>query len=284
MLASAPDAGTSSITPPRGGCEHPSVADVFATADLLAAVLGWRVRLVEKVRHLTLSRSCRARRLFVSLYMGKHSRSHSSDDSSSDGRERRKESKKHRKESKRSHSSDDSSSDGRERRKESKKHRKESKKHKRRHDKKEKRKKRHTRRRESGEDSALATRPMPDRVDTLPEPAHREELLPDRVDTLPAAPVAAQPVEEGRRVMGAMRPEDHAAEVAELQRVQRVYDPSLGVERLVRLSGEVVEESISQREQQRRAHAKARHVGTATASSYTGREHFPSQHPWFGYK
>ena len=257
MLASAPDAGTSSITPPRGGCEHPSVADVFATADLLAAVLGWRVRLVEKVRHLTLSRSCRARRLFVSLYMGKHSRSHSSDDSSSDGRERRKESKKHRKESK---------------------------KHKRRHDKKEKRKKRHTRRRESGEDSALATRPMPDRVDTLPEPAHREELLPDRVDTLPAAPVAAQPVEEGRRVMGAMRPEDHAAEVAELQRVQRVYDPSLGVERLVRLSGEVVEESISQREQQRRAHAKARHVGTATASSYTGREHFPSQHPWFGYK
>ena len=81
-----------------------------------------------------------------------------------------------------------------------------------------------------------------------------------------------------------MRPEEHAAEAAAMQRVQRVYDPSLGVERCVRLNGEVVEESVSRGEQQRRAHLKARHISTASGESYTGRERFPSQHPWFGYK
>ena len=71
-------------------------------------------------------------------------------------------------------------------------------------------------------------------------------------------------------------------------RIQRVWDPSLGVYRSVRLSGEVVEESVSRGEQQRLMAAKARHVGPVgpptAAQSFTGREKFPSQHPWFGYK
>ena len=105
-------------------------------------------------------------------------------------------------------------------------------------------------------------------------------------------PQVDEPEPEKRRTMGAMRPEEHAAEVAALQQTHRVYDPSLGVERLVRLSGEVVEESISRSEQQLRAHTKARHVAGPSrdpgpgggGASYTGRDKFPSQHPWHGYK
>jgi len=102
------------------------------------------------------------------------------------------------------------------------------------------------------------------------------------------AAAAEPPREPPRRVMGAQRPEDAAAERERLQQIQRVWDPSLGVYRSVRLSGEVVEESVSRGEQQRLMAAKARHVGPVgpptAAQSFTGREKFPSQHPWFGYK
>ena len=103
-----------------------------------------------------------------------------------------------------------------------------------------------------------------------------------------AAAAAEPPREPPRRVLGAQRPEDAAAERERLQQIQRVWDPSLGVYRSVRLSGEVVEESVSRGEQQRLMAAKARHVGPVgpptAAQSFTGREKFPSQHPWFGYK
>ena len=126
---------------------------------------------------------------------------------------------------------------------------------------------------------------LPDRVDA-PLPAAGESTS---VATLHAPP--SPPKEEVCR-MGAMRPEEHAAHVAAMQQVQRVYDPALGVERLVRLSGEVVEESISRSQQKRQAHVKARHVAVMGPSrdpgpgstSYTGRDKFPSQHPWHGYK
>ena len=102
------------------------------------------------------------------------------------------------------------------------------------------------------------------------------------------AAAAEPPREPPRRVLGAQRPEDAAAERERLQQIQRVWDPSLGVYRSVRLSGEVVEESVSRGEQQRLMAAKARHVGPVgpptAAQSFTGREKFPSQHPWFGYK
>ena len=103
-----------------------------------------------------------------------------------------------------------------------------------------------------------------------------------------AAAAAEPPREPPRRVLGAQRPEDAAAERERLQQIQRVWDPSLGVYRSLRLSGEVVEESVSRGEQQRLMAAKARHVGPVgpptAAQSFTGREKFPSQHPWFGYK
>ena len=86
-----------------------------------------------------------------------------------------------------------------------------------------------------------------------------------------------------------------------MQRVHRVYDESLGAYRLVRESGEVLEECVSQAEQRRLMAAKAMHVprvvqGPAMPSgphagsdsvgshTYTGRDKFPSQHPWHGYK
>ena len=79
------------------------------------------------------------------------------------------------------------------------------------------------------------------------------------------------------------------------------HTPSVRPDRLVKESGEVVEESVSRDEQRRLMATKATHVpsigpsgppravkgppAAPTASgSFTGREKFPSQHPWFGYK
>ena len=128
---------------------------------------------------------------------------------------------------------------------------------------------------------------LPQRVDA---PLPPDEALPQRVDA-PLPPEESllpmsNATEPPKRQMGAMRPEQAEAERAAMQETRRVFDPHLGVERLVRLSGEVVEESVSRGEQQRRASIKARHVAHSAASapeSYTGRDKFPSQHKWFGY-
>ena len=92
--------------------------------------------------------------------------------------------------------------------------------------------------------------------------------------------------QEARRKLGAQRAEDAAVEAERAQRVHVFYDASLGVHRSVRESGEVVEQCVSRSEQQRLMHAKARHVGPSRPPSdtYTGRDKFPSQHPWYGYK
>ena len=110
-----------------------------------------------------------------------------------------------------------------------------------------------------------------------------------------------------RAVMGAQRPEEALAATERAQRIHKVWDASLGVYRAVRESGEVVEMSVSRAEQQAMVRAKARVVPApskegidgpivgptagptrvaqgSSAHSYTGREKFPSQHPWFGYK
>ena len=95
------------------------------------------------------------------------------------------------------------------------------------------------------------------------------------------------PQEEASRTLGAQRPEDAAAEAERAQRVHVVYDATLGVHRSVRESGEVVEQCVSRGEQQRLMHAKARHVGPSgppPPETYTGKDKFPSQHPWHGYK
>ena len=92
-------------------------------------------------------------------------------------------------------------------------------------------------------------------------------------------PAAAGP----SRSIGAQRPEEAASERERLQKIHKVFDPSLGVERYVRASGEVVEQCVSREEQHATMRAKAAHVPTA-AQAYTGKTAFPSQHPWFGFK
>jgi hypothetical protein len=139
---------------------------------------------------------------------------------------------------------------------------------------------------------------MPARVDATMPPD-----LPLRVDAPmpPDGPLSesAPPTDNVRR-MGAQLPAEAEAERIALQQTRRVYDPQLGVERLVRLSGEILEEGVSSQEARQIAHAKARHVqGPARAAAppmqphghsrappetYTGRSKFPSQHPWHGYK
>ncbi len=105
--------------------------------------------------------------------------------------------------------------------------------------------------------------------------------------TCQAAPEEAKSPQQQQRVLGAKRPEDAAADFERSQKIHRVFDPSLGVTRSVRASGEVVEEAVSRAEQQALMRAKARGPAAmppTDQSGYTGREKFPSQHPWFGYK
>jgi hypothetical protein len=213
--------------------------------------------------------------------MGKRSRSDSSDSSSSsDERERRKRKKEKR-----------------QKEKHKKEKKKKEKKHKRKHSEKRSTPSEGNATIPSRVDAAITARveatmaaragsALPARVDSS-LPARVDSALPARVDTFPEP--ECEPEAGAKRVMGAMRPEQHAAAVSASQRVERVYDPGLGVYRCVRLSGEVVEESVSKTERRHLAHVKARHVGAAAGSgeeahSYTGRDKFPSQHPWHGYK
>jgi hypothetical protein len=105
----------------------------------------------------------------------------------------------------------------------------------------------------------------------------------------PAVGAAVAVAADGARVLGAQRPEEAKAEHERGQKIHRVFDASLGVHRSVRGSGEVVEESVSRGEQQALMRAKARAVPTVGPAAhppetYTGRDKFPSQHPWHGYK
>ena len=69
---------------------------------------------------------------------------------------------------------------------------------------------------------------------------------------------------------------------------RRVFEPETGRTRLVKASGEIVEEIVSQRRQQAiryRASTTPSAAGaTRTVQQYTGREKFPSEHPWYGMK
>ena len=92
-----------------------------------------------------------------------------------------------------------------------------------------------------------------------------------------------------QRTLGAQRPEDAQVEYERSQRIFTVFDPSLGVERQVRASGEVVEQCVSRSAAAQLQHDKARVVQPVVTpgpqrETYTGRTKFPSQHPWFGYK
>ena len=209
---------------------------------------------------------------------------------------------------------------------------------------------------EKKEQKARKERKAGGHVDGRENDTHRQ--LPT-VYAPPPPDVAAEappPTPEPCSLPGAKRPEQAEAERVAGQRVVKVWDPSLGVERSVRANGEVVEQCVraaclmSRRPARARArtvihtqalrrpsappadgptahsprrphgpsaalthqvsraasrtlqHDKARHVPTVAGptrtlgptaagperdtgpDAYTGRDKFPSQHPWFGYK
>jgi len=178
---------------------------------------------------------------------------------------------------------EDSSSDGsaRRRKRERRKDKKKRKKSERKAEKKAKREHRKAREAEREHDDGARKTPPPRQLPTVYAPP------PPEADEPPPEPPA--------RSMGAQRPEE--AEAARLagQRILKVWDPSLGVERSVRANGEIVEQCVSRAAAQQLQQDKARHVPTVSGppaqppgpepgETYTGRTKFPSQHPWFGYK
>ena len=137
--------------------------------------------------------------------------------------------------------------------------------------------------------------------DALPSPKRQRssapadfpsEMLPSVHVPEPEPEPAELAPEVPRRTLGAQRPEEAAAAHAASQVAHRVWDPSLGAYRMVRLSGEIVEECVSRGEQQDIMREKASHVPrqlgparpSAASDTFTGRSMFPSQHPWHGYK
>jgi glutamate synthase domain-containing protein 2 len=84
---------------------------------------------------------------------------------------------------------------------------------------------------------------------------------------------------------------------------RRVFEPETGRTRLVKASGEIVEEIVSKRRQSEIRHRASTTPAAAAAAArtlsgsdggsggapqtvrqYTGRDKFPTQHPWFGMK
>eukprot|EP00976_Prorocentrum_cordatum_P081593 1184473-Prorocentrum_minimum.AAC.1 len=104
----------------------------------------------------------------------------------------------------------------------------------------------------------------------------------------------SNPIDEPpRRTMMAPMTQEAAAKAA--SRIERtpdpgprtpgppdeVWDAELGRMRAVRGDGQIVEECVSKHEQRRIMTASANHI---SVKQYTGKEKFPTQHPWFGYK
>lgn len=81
-------------------------------------------------------------------------------------------------------------------------------------------------------------------------------------------------------------PQSEAEAAAAVTR--RVFEPDTGRTRLVKASGEIVEEIVSKQRQHAIRHRASMTPSAAAAAhtvqQYTGREKFPSQHPWFGMK
>ncbi|GAB5365991.1 hypothetical protein AAMO2058_001106200 [Amorphochlora amoebiformis] len=91
--------------------------------------------------------------------------------------------------------------------------------------------------------------------------------------------VPATPAVKRRRI-GVMTPQEAKQIEKEGQKLVRVWDSDLGVHRLMRKNGEIVEECVSQDQQRKLIVQKSRYI---RPSQYTGKDKFPSEHPWFGY-
>eukprot|EP00873_Tetraselmis_striata_P002162 jgi/Tetstr1/422426/TSEL_013264.t1 len=115
--------------------------------------------------------------------------------------------------------------------------------------------------------------------------AIREEADAARAVAQQRAAAEAAATAGGGAGTGPMTAEQHQRDA---ERVRKVYEPETGRVRLVKGSGEIVEQIVSREEQEA---IRKRATMTSTSASgltqrdkWTGREQFPSQHPWFGYK
>ena len=181
-----------------------------------------------------------------------------------------------RKERDESDSSSSDSSDSARRKRRRKEHKKEKKRKK-----EEKKRKKERRHRDSDKERAT---PLPSVYAGVSEP-----LLSVYAGVSEEAALPDDELQPKQRTLGAQRPEDAQVEYERSQRIFTVFDPSLGVERQVRASGEVVEQCVSRSAAAQLQHDKARVVQPVVTpgpqrETYTGRTKFPSQHPWFGYK
>ena len=181
-----------------------------------------------------------------------------------------------RKERDESDSSTSDSSDSARRKRRRKEHKKEKKRKK-----EEKKRKKERRHRDSDKERAT---PLPSVYAGVSEP-----LLSVYAGVSEEAALPDDELQPKQRTLGAQRPEDAQVEYERSQRIFTVFDPSLGVERQVRASGEVVEQCVSRSAAAQLQHDKARVVQPVVTpgpqrETYTGRTKFPSQHPWFGYK
>ena len=203
-----------------------------------------------------------------------------------------------RKERDESDSSSSDSSDSARRKRRRKEHKKEKKRKK-----EEKKRKKERRHRDSDKERATplpsvyagVSEPLPSVYAGVSEPllsvyaGVSEPLLSVYAGVSEEAALPDDELQPKQRTLGAQRPEDAQVEYERSQRIFTVFDPSLGVERQVRASGEVVEQCVSRSAAAQLQHDKARVVQPVVTpgpqrETYTGRTKFPSQHPWFGYK
>mmetsp|Transcript_44218 Transcript_44218/g.84552 ORF Transcript_44218/g.84552 Transcript_44218/m.84552 type:complete len:200 (-) Transcript_44218:358-957(-) len=152
------------------------------------------------------------------------------------------------------------------------------KKHKKIKEKKSKKEKKQKSKRDSREyKKSLETEVLPQPVNALR--SSRSLLLPDLGQAL--TPVGTREMSPRVTPRVAAGPCTQAEANSAAKTITKFWDPELGRMRSRSGTGEIVEECVSRRQQQQIMHSTALHVAVR---QYTGKEKFPSQHPWFGYK
>eukprot|EP00472_Partenskyella_glossopodia_P014787 CAMPEP_0197515140 /NCGR_PEP_ID=MMETSP1318-20131121/354_1 /TAXON_ID=552666 /ORGANISM="Partenskyella glossopodia, Strain RCC365" /LENGTH=175 /DNA_ID=CAMNT_0043063423 /DNA_START=211 /DNA_END=738 /DNA_ORIENTATION=- len=173
-----------------------------------------------------------------------------------------------------------------------KKSSKKDKKERKKHDKKKKKKKKKKKHKHADREQVRSTEQSAEKEARGPTAAAAKtaKAAAAKTATAAAAKTATAPPPTGptraatskkRKVYGMMRPEEAKMIEEEGQKIRRVWDPDLGVHRLQRLNGEIVEECVSYAQQRNLIVQKSRYI---SPKQYTGKDKFPSEHPWFGYK
>eukprot|EP00466_Bigelowiella_natans_P019737 jgi/Bigna1/75774/fgenesh1_pg.37_\ len=116
--------------------------------------------------------------------------------------------------------------------------------------------------------TSTATEILPkDRV-TRGQIAQSSDIKEAQTNKEPAIPEAPIIKKVKKRVFGAMRPEEAKRIEEDGKKIRRVWDPDLGVHRLQRLNGEIVEECVSKDKQRELILQKSRYI---RPSQYTGK-------------